>query len=392
MAHGRARGQPLLVLAVLLSGWIGARALAWNLLPDAPEYAVVAAVPDAAPAQPAHLAEPAPHKQAHGANPVAQAPAAPALLPPAWQRDATPLAPVATPVPAVRPLPEPVPLAPETLASGTLAGPVAPASAATRRMMAAGGHQMLWLAAAAMLPMPADLAAPTVRRPGPRGAGLPRWSADGWVFLRRGGGDPITFPRLSGGGNYGSSQMGAVLRYRIAPDSPHRPALYLRGAGALNGTREQEVALGASARLMPRLPVAAMAELRATRDGQGLSARPAVALVSELAPQTLPLGFTGEAYVQAGWVGGRAATAYVDGLVRAERGVMTGHGLDLRAGAGAWGAKQRGAARLDVGPVASVRVSLGDTTSARLEADWRFRIAGRAHPGSGPALTLSAGF
>jgi len=41
MGAERARGQPLLVLAVILSGWIGVRALAWNLLPDSPEAALV---------------------------------------------------------------------------------------------------------------------------------------------------------------------------------------------------------------------------------------------------------------------------------------------------------------------------------------------------------------
>jgi hypothetical protein len=262
---------------------------------------------------------------------------------------------------------------------------------ANRQTLVAGGHQLLWLAAAAMLPLPADVAARFAAAPPPRTASPPRWSADGWVFLRRGG-VPVTFPRLSGGGTYGASQAGAVLRYRLALDDPHRPTVYLRGAGALNGTREQEAALGLAARPLAGFPVAAMAEVRLTRNAQGTSARPALALVTELPPQRLPLGFTGEAYVQGGYVGGRGGTAFVDGLLRAERGLVDLAGAEVKAGAGAWGAKQRGASRLDVGPVAAVRLRLGDTASARLEADWRFRVAGKAHPGSGPALTLSAGF
>jgi hypothetical protein len=63
--------------------------------------------------------------------------------------------------------------------------------------------------------------------------------------------------------------------------------------------------------------------------------------------------------------------------------------------AGAWGSVQTGPAmaastavwRVDVGP--QVAVPLG---RLRLAADWRQRVAGNAAPGSGPVLTVSAGF
>jgi len=382
MAGVRPRGQPLLVLATLISGWVGARALAWNFLPEPAELAAVSAGEQAVPVAMPEVRRPA-------ALVVARATAArPAgsEAPPAMARAAP--EPFAPPPTVQAPLPPavlatPVPLAPPPVGAVAEAKP-------TPQMMTAGGHQLLWLAAAAMMPLPAEVAA----RMAPRGASpsLSRWSADGWLYLRRGTADPITFPRLTGGGTYGSSQTGAVLRYRLAPADPHRPTLYLRGAAALNGTREQEVAVGFAARPLGRVPVAAMAEVRATRDGQGTTARPAVALVTELPPQKLPFGFSGEAYVQAGYVGGRAATAYVDGLMRAERPLGTVAGAEINGGGGVWGAQQRGASRVDLGPVASVRLRLGDTASARLEADWRFRVAGKAHPGSGPALTLSAGF
>ena len=35
---------------------------------------------------------------------------------------------------------------------------------------------------------------------------------------------------------------------------------------------------------------------------------------------------------------------------------------------------------------------LGKGLFGRAAVDWRFRVAGDADPGSGPALTLSAGF
>lgn len=385
MAGVRPRGQPLLVLAMLISSWVGARALAWNLLPGQNEPGPVAER-----SEPALAQLPAPT-----ATVAAQAPlTAPAIVPagPPTRSDArfAPLAQIHEPLPPAA-LPMPVPLAP---ASPTPVLPATPEPRPTPQIVTAGGHQLLWLAAAAMMPLPADVAArfapvaPRAAAP----ASLSRWSADGWLYLRRGGGDPITFPRLTTGGTYGASQTGAVLRYRLAPADPHRPTLYLRGAAALNGTREQEAAVGLAARPLARVPVAAMAELRMTRNAQGTTAHPAIALVTELPPQRLPFGVTGEAYAQAGYVGGRAATSYVDGLIRAERPLARVAGAEINAGAGVWGAKQRGASRLDVGPVASVRLRLGDTASARLEADWRFRVAGTAHPGSGPALTLSAGF
>ena len=380
MGCTRARGQPLVALAVILAGWVGARAVAWNLLPGAPEPVIIAAMDDVP--SPLPLPETAPRRGMHAApatrSPLIAPRPLPAVLPPAW---------TAAPPPALLP-PPPVPLALTSARSDPLPAAEAGANGQT---LVAGGHQLLWLAAAAMLPLPADVAARFAAAPPPRTASPPRWSADGWVFLRRGG-VPVTFPRLSGGGTYGASQAGAVLRYRLALDDPHRPTVYLRGAGALNGTREQEAALGLAARPLAGFPVAAMAEVRLTRNAQGTSARPAIALVTELPPQRLPLGFTGEAYVQGGYVGGRGGTAFVDGLLRAERGLVDLAGAEVKAGAGAWGAKQRGASRLDVGPVAAVRLRLGDTASARLEADWRFRVAGKAHPGSGPALTLSAGF
>jgi hypothetical protein len=66
--------------------------------------------------------------------------------------------------------------------------------------------------------------------------------------------------------------------------------------------------------------------------------------------------------------------------------------VDTRIGAGIWGGVQKGAARLDAGPSASVAMPLGRGTNGRIAIDWRFRLAGEAVPDSGPALTLSAGF
>jgi len=46
----RARGQPLLVLAILVAGWVGVRVAAWNLIPDAEGRRVAAEPVIASPA------------------------------------------------------------------------------------------------------------------------------------------------------------------------------------------------------------------------------------------------------------------------------------------------------------------------------------------------------
>jgi hypothetical protein len=132
-------------------------------------------------------------------------------------------------------------------------------------------------------------------------------------------------------------------------------------------------------------------ELRLTRAGGQTSARPAAYAVTELPRIDLPAGFKGEAYAQAGYVGGDFATAFVDGQLKLDRQLARLGNAELRAGGGAWGGAQKGAARLDIGPSATLAFKLGETNS-RLSMDWRFRVAGDAAPKSGPALTISAGF
>ena len=207
------------------------------------------------------------------------------------------------------------------------------------------------------------------------------------MLLRR----DTSAPLVSGEPGYGRSQAGAVLRYNLAAGSGHRPQSYLRASAALSGPRERELAGGLSARPLPEIPMRLAIEARVSESGGGTEVRPAAYVVTELAPAKLPFGAQGELYVQSGYVGGRFATAFVDGQARVERPVAEVGDLGLRVGAGAWGGAQEGASRLDVGPTAAVTFRLGDVR-ARLAADYRVRVAGEAEPASGPALTVSAGF
>ena len=262
----------------------------------------------------------------------------------------------------------------------------------------AAGHQMLWMAALAKMPFPmAGLAsgeAPPFPVPfyaaGREPVSDKRWSADGWMLLRRGGSS--SFATGAAPVTYGASQAGAVLRYRLQPGNPRKPTAYLRATSALGSTGDNDIALGISARPIPSIPVIAAAEMRATNQQEQTRLRPAAMIVTELAPFDLPMGTRGEFYAQAGYVGGQFDTAFADGQLRIDRQVTHLGNSEVRAGGGGWAGAQKGASRVDIGPVATFGLPLGKSASARIGVDWRFRISGNALPKSGPAVTLSAGF
>jgi hypothetical protein len=262
-------------------------------------------------------------------------------------------------------------------------------------LVAALAHLELPLGIAAYVAgnKPADPARPTLAAapagspPAPR-TSVRRWSADGWLLVRQDSAHPLA----AGEPSYGRSQAGAVLRYRLAPASGHRPVAYARVTRALAGPAETEAAVGLAARPIAALPLSVAGEVRAY-DGAGRrEVRAAAFAVTELPPARLPLGLRGEAYAQAGYVGGRFATAFVDGQARVDRHVVTlGRTSEVRVGAGVWGGAQKHTARLDVGPSATIGLPIGATQS-RLAIDYRWRVAGNAQPSSGPTLTISAGF
>lgn len=386
----RRRGEPVMVLAMLLGGWIGVRAMLWEGLPLPPAIPLELAIrqqllADARVPPPALAPAPA-EAAASRAAPAPAMPPAPPLT--------TPLAaPLEQPVPA-QPLPAPPRLAD---AAGALQPPQQVLPPRLMRAPVASAHALLWMAAVSQMPLlePMPAASPVpARTPALAAARVRRWSGDGWLMLRDGGqgfGPAGALP------TYGASQLGAVLRYRLdSGRSGHRPMAYARVSGALSGPSgtlgERELALGLSARPFQAIPARIMVEARVSRFASGVTrVRPSASVVSELAPVTLPLATRAEFYAQAGYVGGPAATAFVDGQFRLDRQIARIGTAELRGGAGAWGGAQTGSGRLDVGPGLTLRANAG-ATSARLAMDWRFRVAGNAAPASGPALTLSAGF
>ncbi len=220
-----------------------------------------------------------------------------------------------------------------------------------------------------------------------------RWSADGWVLYRAGGGDAAQAP---GATSYGASQAGAVLRYRLGGAGASNPYAYLRASFAIDAPgRDREAALGLGVRPIAHLPLRALVEVRAQGSATGrMRLRPVVAVVTELPWQGLPLGLRGEVYAQAGYVGGREGTAFFDAQALIDRPVagLLPKASELRVGAGAWAGGQRDAARFDIGPRVTLGVDLGGQARGRVALDWRFRVGGNARPGSGPALTVASSF
>lgn len=146
-----------------------------------------------------------------------------------------------------------------------------------------------------------------------------------------------------------------------------------------------------SIRPLPAIAVTLMGEARTSDDAAGRHVHPAAMLVTEIAPFELPGNLEGEVYAQGGYIAGRGATPFGDAQARITRRVIDRGRGHFDIGAGAWAGGQRGAARVDLGPTASLSLPLG-AGSARIAADWRLRVAGDATPASGPALTISAGF
>lgn len=381
---GASRGQPVIALAVILMMWIAVRVtfVAFEgdpapyagrmfRLPPPPPLRVIAAAPE----------------QQHSAGPIrCDAGLAALQAPPAPRRS--------------------------TDASAREPQAMAAADFIPHRERRQEGHPArLRRALVALTEAPFDegegytLPAPFATQPGaepahadagavnparPRGS---RWSADGWVLLR---GDQA--PALAAGAaSYGGSQAGAVLRYGLARASRLRPQAYLRVSSALSArVQQKEVALGLMVRPVPRLPIAMLGEWRLQEQNGSNRARPAVMAVTELPPLRLPYGIEAEAYAQGGWAGGRDATPFYDLAATFQRRVVNPlRGMQVSAGGGVWSGGQRGAVRLDAGPRVEVRGMVGTRArriGVRVGVDWRFRVAGRAEPGSGPVLTVATGF
>jgi hypothetical protein len=105
----------------------------------------------------------------------------------------------------------------------------------------------------------------------------------------------------------------------------------------------------------------------------------------------LPMGFALDGYGQAGFVTGKQGGVFVDAQWNAQKMLAGQDRTKIYAGGGIWGGGQDTVMRLDLGPSARAVLPL-QGAQLRIDASWRFRIAGDAQPGDGPAITLSTNF
>jgi len=349
----RRRGEPLIALTTITVGWIAVRAVAWQspFPPLQPEWREI------------HVVE----TPSVGAESVFSTPA---VIPEAVVRAA---------------LQHPARLSRE---------PAALASTRDERRdyaIPSGGWTPQTFAAPVATPIQ-RLARPTASpfptsAPSVASVRTKHLHLDGWFVWRSGssglrvGGQPFT---------YGASQAGVLARLDLSGNR-HVPQVYARALYAPGKARQADLAVGLSGRPVATVPIRLQAEGRATQSDNRAFVRPAILAVTELAPLELPLGVRAEGYAQAGWVGGRYSTGFVDGQARIDRELIAVGPAEVRIGAGAWGGAQKSAGRLDIGP--SVTLDLRDTpVPARISVDYRYRALGDANPGSGVALTLSTGF
>lgn len=230
---------------------------------------------------------------------------------------------------------------------------------------------------------PADTLPPAammIARPQPPGAMLPsRLAGSAWTIVRSGGSATPFAPQLGG------SQAGMRLTYALG--EARRLALSARVSGAL-GSRQREAAVGFDWK-PTALPIHLIAEQRiGIEQARG---GPSLGLIGGVGPTPIAGAVQIEAYGQAGAVARDGIEGFADGSVRLTHPVATLGSAKLDLGLGAWGGAQRGAARFDVGPAASVAVPVVGR-NIRLSLEWRQRIAGTARPDSGPAVSLGTDF
>lgn len=201
-----------------------------------------------------------------------------------------------------------------------------------------------------------------------------------WALWRPGESGPTGF----GTGTLGGSQVGARALVPIFTDRVPRLALSARVSAPLR-RRGLEAALGVEWQPSADLPVRLLAERRQRIVGEG---RSAFALLAHGGVSGLALGrgLALDAYGATGVVGVRSRDVFAEGAATVTRELGP-----FRVRAGVWGGAQPGATRLDGGPTVALPLRVGNA-GVRVSLDYRLRVAGKAAPGSGPALTIGTDF
>ncbi len=219
---------------------------------------------------------------------------------------------------------------------------------------------------------------------------LRRWSADAYVLARRGSAPPL----LGATPTLGGSQLGARLAYVLNPLSNQRIALSGRVFQPLSKRSDRasasQAVLGLELQPVRFVPVTVALDRYIAA---GSHARDAWAVRVSGGADSIVVrpGLTASLYGQAGIIGAKSRDGYADGWAKLQASAIDRAGMHLFMGAGLWAGVQPGASRVDAGPTAELSGKIGSTRVVAT-VDYRFRAGGNARPGSGPALTVRAGF
>ena len=226
-----------------------------------------------------------------------------------------------------------------------------------------------------------------------------RWSGDAWWLLRQGNGSSVAASPVLGGG-----QAGASLAYTPDPLARRPLAIVARVAVAALPARRgiaprgldsdtAQFAAGLRWNMAPGLSISGERLFAA----KGSTARNdwAVRLATGTGGRRGRAEWSG--YGEAGALG--SGDVYAGGqarlALRIDDGGDDGGRLQVSAGPAIWASLQHSGTgssrRVDIGPSLAARLASG-RAAVTVSADYRFRIAGNASPGSGPAVTVSAGF
>lgn len=233
-------------------------------------------------------------------------------------------------------------------------------------------------------------AAPDVPYSSPRGEGKRTRLFDvyAYSFWRRGNapeGRPVN-------GQYGGSQSAIIanvplLRFRTN-QKVAQISLTGRYAVAHGASGEREFAAGLKWRPTSRVPIIVIAERRFRQDRSDAAA---IFVAGGQSNVALPLDFSLDGYGQAGVVSGPSGGAFADVKLQTQRPVAQLGPTRVVAGAAIWAGGQEKILRADIGPSLAMDMPIG-CAQFQLEGSWRFRLAGSADPGDGPAITLSTSF
>jgi hypothetical protein len=205
-----------------------------------------------------------------------------------------------------------------------------------------------------------------------------------WLLTRRGTNTGLTSPSL------GASQWGGRVLLPFASIGTQASlSASLRGSAPLRG-RGDEIGVGLSLKMRAIVPIEMIAERRFAVSTQEKD-RWSLLIASGFDEKRVTRSISVDGYGQAGIVGSKRGELFAGGSLSVRHDLSTSPALRTSFGIGLWGDAQKGASRVDIGPELVAKTTLG-ILPIKVAAQWRVRALGNAQPSSGPALVLAGDF